>query len=54
MDFFDQHWYPMILVGRTGTEVPKVIVEGKSRVVKQVDGKSKVVKEVSVKSEVGT
>ena len=52
MDFFDPEWYPMMLVGRTGNEVPKVVVEGRSKVTKQVDGRSPVVKQVDVKSEV--
>jgi len=52
VSFYDSEWYPMILVGRTGQERPKIVVEAKSIVTKVVEGDSKVVKVADVKSQV--
>lgn len=52
MDFFDLEWYPMILVGRTGEEEPKEVVDGVSIISKTVDGDSRITKTVDVKSTV--
>jgi hypothetical protein len=51
-DFHDMNWYPMILVGRTGSEVPREQVIAKSKITKEIQGESKVSKEVRVSSKV--
>jgi hypothetical protein len=53
MNFFDTEWYPMILVGRTGNERPKIVVEAVSKVTTTVEANSKVTKTVELKSQVG-
>lgn len=52
MNFYDTEWYPMMLVGRTGNERPKTVVEAASKVTKIIEAASPVTKVVKVKSQV--
>lgn len=52
MTFFDVNWYPMILVGRTGSEVPREQVIAKSKITKEIRGDSKISKESKADSKV--
>lgn len=52
MSYWDVNWYPMILVGRTGSEEPREKVLGKSKITKQVEAESQITKEVRVPSKV--
>lgn len=45
MNFFDLNWYPYILAGRTGSEVPREQVIAKSKITKEVQGQSPIQKE---------
>jgi hypothetical protein len=52
MDFFDEAIYPMMLVGRTGEETPKEIVDGQSVITQVVEGESVITQVVVVPSTV--
>ncbi len=52
MNFYDTAWYPMILVGRTGTEVPKEIVKADSKITKTLKAPSPITKIIKVRSTV--
>lgn len=52
MSYFDVNWYPYILVGRTGAEVPREQVIAVSKIKKEVREESKITKEVRVPSKV--
>lgn len=52
MNYFDSEWYPMVLVGRTGNEVPKETVDAESVITKEVDGESPINKESDANSTV--
>lgn len=52
MQFYDTAWYPMILVGRTGTEFPKEIVKAASKITKTIKAPSPITKIIKVRSTV--
>ena len=52
MQFFDSYWYPMMLVGRTGREVPKELSKGDSLIVKTEKASSEIIKTVKAPSEI--
>lgn len=47
LSFYDTPWYPMMLVGRTGSEIPKEIVEADSIITKEISGLSLITQEVN-------
>lgn len=52
MRFYDSEWYPMILVGRTGNEIPKEKVFADSRIKKRINANSFITKEINGNSEI--
>lgn len=52
MSFYDESWYPFVLVGRTGSEVTKEQVVAQSKITKEVKGKSPIARESKQPSKV--